>query len=94
MMLAILRVISMRDLLTDVEEQIQTTEVFDRIIGLLKTKKLRERDVEIFIERSCYGTTYRELGETYGISANRCVQIYARLVRMVITNMKAQGVLV
>ena len=87
-------------MLTDVEDQIQTTEVYNRVMAFLetkklaKTKKMSKRNKEIFLERCLYGTTYQELGETYGISATRCMHIIARISRMVSKTFKFQGVIV
>ena len=87
--------------LTDIEQQVQTTEVFDRIVVLLKSNKRaagcpekRARNVEIFIERYCFGTPYRELSSIFQVSPERIRQIMARMERYVAMSLKAEGVMV
>jgi DNA-directed RNA polymerase specialized sigma24 family protein len=86
-------------MLTSTEQTIQTSEVFDRIVALLKSAKRaagrpekRERNVEIFIERYCFGTSYRELSSMFQLCPERIRAIVARMERYVILTLKNEGV--
>ena len=85
-------------MLNDIENQIQNTEVVNRILLILETRQLAgkpeltQRNKDLFIDRIFSNTSYRELAETYGISANRCMQINARISRMINVNLRAEGI--
>jgi len=75
--------------LDSLEASVLQREVCENLYRIMKARKqpgLKEnpnidRDIQIFYDRAFNHDTFEEIGERYGISTNRCSQIFKKYRR-------------